>query len=241
MLGYFNPYSFIQRKILQNLKESYRKSCKASLEKIKASNQTRILDYKLQKQLKILLDSLISLHQKTSKTPLNILFYYPLENEFNCKKLLNAYRKQKKIQIFTPFMCGISFKIVKYRLPLQKKVFGIYESYNSSFKVNKIHIAIIPTLGIDKNFKRIGFGKGMYDRFFETLKQKPINIFICRATHYNHQIITQPHDIQANFFITPFVSLKLEDKKYDNLDYNKLRFISLSRWRWKLPYFTQTF
>ena len=241
MLSVYYSYLFIQRKPLQNLKESYRQHYKANLKKIQDSKQLRYLDYRLEKQLDKLLKKLICAHKKTSKAPISILFYYPLKSEFDCRKLLNSYRKSRNIQIFIPFMCGISFKIVKYRLPLQKKAFGIYEAKDSAFYVKKINIAIIPTLGMDKNFKRIGFGKGMYDRFFDTLKHKPTNIFICRGIHYTHQTITEKHDVQSNFFITPFASLKLEDQKYDNLDYCQLRFISLSRRRRKLPYFTQTF
>ena len=99
-------------------------------------------------------------------------------------------------------MQGESFKIVKYRLPLYKKKFGIKEPNNSFFKAQKIDLAIIPVVGIDKLGKRIGFGKGMYDRFFDKLGYKPIMVFTQLILCKSGQILSLDHDIQADYIIT---------------------------------------
>ena len=131
----------------------------------------------------------------------NILLYIPLGIEVDVKPLLNYLRKRKKI-VYVPFMCGESFKIVKYRLPLHKKRFGIKEPNNSFLKPNKIDLAIIPVVGIDKLGKRIGFGKGMYDRFFDKLGYKPIMVFTQLILCKSGQILSLDHDIQADYIIT---------------------------------------
>ena len=100
-------------------------------------------------------------------------------------------------------MEGVSFKMVKFRLPLLKKKFGIKEPNNSLFKLAKIDIAIVPILGVDKNFQRVGFGKGMYDRFFNKLKYKPLIIFVQLDKCFINQNICDVYDIKCDYLITP--------------------------------------
>ena len=152
--------------------------------------------------------------------------------EFDSRKLLHFYKRQKRVQIFLPLMQGISFKIVKYRLPMQRRAFGVYESRSSSFKISKLDYAIVPVIGIDRTFRRIGFGKGMYDRFFGALKTKPKTIFICRALNLTRYTITQSYDLQANSFISPLVHLKFKDIYNDNMGFHKLYSLrNHCRWR----------
>jgi 5-formyltetrahydrofolate cyclo-ligase len=99
-------------------------------------------------------------------------------------------------------MQGESFKIVKYRLPLYKKRFGIKEPNNSFFKAKKIDLAIIPIVGIDAVGKRIGFGKGMYDRFFCNLSYKPTMVFTQLILCKSEKILSESYDIQADYIIT---------------------------------------
>ena len=73
-------------------------------------------------------------------------------------------------------MEGKSFKMVSYRLPLKKKKFGIYEAGNTIRNIKKIDIAVVPVVGVDGRLQRVGFGKGMYDRFFEKLEKKMYSI-----------------------------------------------------------------
>jgi 5-formyltetrahydrofolate cyclo-ligase len=133
--------------------------------------------------------------------PKSILFYAPLKTEVNLMSLLKKYRK--KIDIYLPFIEGESFKMVKYRLPLKKNSFNVLEPRNSSFKIKNVDMIIVPVVGVDGNFKRVGFGKGMYDRFYEGLKSKPTVIFVQRVRCLTKERITDAYDISADFYITP--------------------------------------
>ncbi len=132
----------------------------------------------------------------------NILLYIPLGIEVDVKPLIKSLRKIKKREVYVPFMQGESFKIVKYRLPLHKKRFGIKEPNNSFFKARKIDLAIVPVVGIDKLDKRIGFGKGMYDRFFSNLGYKPTMVFTQLVLCKSEKILSNDYDIQADYIIT---------------------------------------
>uniref|UniRef100_UPI004047F0A7 5-formyltetrahydrofolate cyclo-ligase n=1 Tax=Aliarcobacter sp. TaxID=2321116 RepID=UPI004047F0A7 len=132
----------------------------------------------------------------------NILLYIPLGIEVDVKPLIVSLRKLKNVNVYVPYMQGDSFKIVKYRLPLYKKKFGIKEPNNSFVKPAKIDLAIIPVVGVDALYKRIGYGKGMYDRFFDRLNYKPTMIFTQLVLCKSEKILSDNYDIQADYIIT---------------------------------------
>ena len=60
----------------------------------------------------------------------------------------------------------------------------------------------MPIIGIDKSFRRIGFGKGMYDRFFaQNIKNIDNIVFLARDIYYINDIITNNYDIKADFVL----------------------------------------
>ncbi len=136
-----------------------------------------------------------------SKKRQKILFYYPLDMEVNIVKTLVKLRK--KNDIYIPFMVEQSFKMVPFRLPLRRKKFNIYEAGNTNRNITKIDIAVVPVVGIDGNLQRVGFGKGMYDRFFQTLQKRPYTIFTQLELCYTKEFICDDYDIACDLLITP--------------------------------------
>jgi 5-formyltetrahydrofolate cyclo-ligase len=138
-------------------------------------------------------------HHKAKK----IMLFLPLKMEVNLYPLIYRLRREKK-QLFVPFMEGKSFRLVKYRLPLQKKRFGIKEPKNSKQKVKIIDMAIVPIVGLDATYRRIGFGKGMYDRFFEKNKKNiKHTVFVARELCHTKELVTDDYDVQADMIFTP--------------------------------------
>lgn len=166
------------------------------------------------KKDKIIINRLINLIKKNSYH--NIMLYIPLETEVNITGLIKLLR-ENRYNLFVPFMEDKSFKLVKYRLPLYIKKFGIKEPKNSKLRVKNIDLAIVPILGVDKNYKRVGFGKGMYDRFYEKFGNDiKKTLFIARDLYYTEEIITDSYDIKADYIM---YNSKIEIKK-DNLCIN---------------------
>lgn len=150
------------------------------------------------------------------KSPINVLIYIPLDLEVDIFPLIFSLKKQKHIKIFSPFILKNgenkqkTFKIVPFRLPLKKTKFNICEAGDSTaLHFNKIDIAIVPILGLDCEFSRVGFGKGMYDRFYSSLKRRPINIFVSRILHFSNAKFGDFYDIKGDFIVAS------RGRKYD--------------------------
>lgn len=167
---------------------------------------------------KIICKYLFALLQKLQSK--NILLYAPFVFEADIWELIWRLKKQKK-KIFLPFIQDLSFKMLPLHLPLQKNRFGIFESKYSHFNLAKIDTAVIPTFGIDAKFKRVGFGKGMYDRFFSRNhkiglypRKKVCKIFVSRTPCISPRVLTQSFDIMGDYFISALSCCKRT--KYDD-------------------------
>jgi 5-formyltetrahydrofolate cyclo-ligase len=179
-------------------KATFRQNC---LEMIKNSSKHNRL-YKNKKISNQLIKELKKFKNK------KILFYTSLPFEADTAKIIKLIRR--KYNIFVPFMQGESFKMVPFRLPLKKKKFGIYEAGNSLRDIKNIDVAIVPVVGVDGNLQRVGFGKGMYDRFFEKLKKRPYTIFIQSEFCFTKELICDDYDIACDLIITP--NIKVQNK-----------------------------
>ena len=177
--------------MLEDRKRDFRKSCIKRLRFESHFSKVK-KDYIICNKLYELIDSLGAK---------KILLYLPLRLEVNVMPLIKRLKREKKVEVFVPFMEGDSFKAVKYRLPIKIKKFGIKEPNNSYLK-NKIDLAIVPCVGIDALYKRIGFGKGMYDRFFYRLKYKPTIVFTQLTYCKSSKVLSNNYDIQADYIIT---------------------------------------
>jgi 5-formyltetrahydrofolate cyclo-ligase len=139
----------------------------------------------------------------------SVMIYIPLSLEADITPLIRKLRRAG-IPVYVPFMVGESFILVKYRLPLRKKRFGIKEpKISGQYRRRKIDLAIVPILGMDATFRRVGFGRGMYDRFFEKEKKNIAKvIFVERILCLSPHVVTQRHDIKADTVITGDATLE---------------------------------
>jgi 5-formyltetrahydrofolate cyclo-ligase len=132
-----------------------------------------------------------------------VMAYVPLPVEANISPLLRDWRR-RGITVYVPFMEGESFELVKYRYPLKRKRFGVCEPKKAVIrKIPYIDIAIIPVIATDRELRRIGFGKGMYDRFFQRYRRRiGTTVFVSRETCYTPYKITNDYDVKADIYVT---------------------------------------
>jgi len=174
-------------------KKTFRKIC---IERVK--KRKRVNGYKFDKELNSRLYQFIKSQKSQS-----IMLYIPLKIEINIGSLIFKLRREKKT-LLVPFMEGESFSLVKYRLPLGRKQFGVKEPRNINRYKHKIDLAIVPILGTDRTLRRVGFGKGFYDRFFEK-NHKRIHkvVFVGREYCVSSKIITDNYDVKGSLYFTP--------------------------------------
>ncbi len=189
-------------------KVSFRKDCKKKLQK-SAKIAKFYKDQKVRKNLKYLMKMI---------RPKRVLLYLPIGFEADISTFIKEIRK--KCDILVPFMEGVSFKIVKYRLPLKKNKFSIKEPANSFVKHKRIDVAIVPVLGVGRGDRRVGFGKGMYDRFFANLDYRPIIIFVQIEKCYDKKVSTDTFDIQSDYYVTPKKIYITRGKGYADRNFN---------------------
>ncbi|TEY03617.1 5-formyltetrahydrofolate cyclo-ligase [Campylobacter sp. US33a] len=197
-------------------KENFRSKQKKELKKY--IKKAPIQNYKIFKSIQEIIKK-----QRCKK----ILLYIPLPYEPNL--LLFRRKFCKNCTIFVPFMQDESLKIVKLRLPFGRKKFGIYEPNNSFVNV-KIDLAIVPVIGADANFRRIGHGNGFYDRFFANLNYRPLIIFTQSLNGLCKVNLSEKYDIQGDFFINPFKKYyrKIKNAKHNYCTYSRYN----RRWDW---------
>lgn len=177
--------------MITNQKSSFRKLCLKRLKKV--------AHFSRYSKSKLIVNSLNKIIKEERAN--NILLYIPLGLEVDVIPLIKKLRKDKK-SVYVPYMYKDSFKAVKYRLPLKIKKYGIKEPNNSFVKAKKIDLAIVPIVGIDRLEKRVGFGKGMYDRFFDRLNYRPKTIFVQLILCKSDKILSDDYDIKADYIIT---------------------------------------
>ncbi|MBN2896932.1 MAG: 5-formyltetrahydrofolate cyclo-ligase [Campylobacterales bacterium] len=173
-------------------KKSFRSECLERMKKAPRNNK-RAKDARLRGRLEKVLKGL---HVK------RILLYWPLPFEADLRPLI--VRLRRRVGVYLPFMEGESFKMVAFRLPLERKAFGIYEPRNSYRTIKNIDVAIVPAVGVDGRARRIGFGKGMYDRFFAGLSKQPIIIFVQPELCLTPKNICDHYDVSADLLVTPW-------------------------------------
>jgi len=133
----------------------------------------------------------------------SVLLYIPLPIEVDVRPLI-VWLRRRGVTVYVPFMEGESFRLVKYRLPLRRKRFGIYEpKHSKQHREKKIDIAIVPVVGIDSTGRRIGFGKGMYDRFFDRERRNIQQIVFVQKELCRSPIpVTDDYDIKGDILVT---------------------------------------
>ena len=180
--------------IKEDRKKAFRRECLQRLRKASTVGSYA----KDKKVLRVLYTHIVQSHAQ------NVMLYLPLEMEVNLYPLIQRLRKEER-NLYVPFMEGASFRLVKYRLPLLEKKFGIKEPKDSKqFRKKQIDIAIVPIVGVDVTHRRVGFGKGMYDRFFEKNKKNIKQVvFVARELCYAKEIVTDHYDVKADMILTP--------------------------------------
>lgn len=109
----------------------------------------------------------------------NVLSFVPFREEIDLTKINQVLCTDGKLHL--PKVSGDSLAIYQVRSleELQKSSLGIYEPLEMhaiKSNLDSIDCILVPALGFDRNYHRLGYGKGHYDRFLKDYNGTTIGI-----------------------------------------------------------------
>lgn len=134
----------------------------------------------------------------------NICTYISFGNEINTQKILNLKNKN----IYVPKIINDKIIMVKYTPnDLSPNKYNILEpNTNEIYIPQKEDVIIVPALSCDKNFNRLGYGGGFYDKYLKNTNS--VKISLLPNALFSDNLPTEPHDEKVNIIITETNILK---------------------------------
>ncbi|MDO7823170.1 5-formyltetrahydrofolate cyclo-ligase, partial [Helicobacter pylori] len=109
------------------------------------------------------------------------------------------------------------FTIAPFRLPLRRLGWFDEPSLSCCYK-QELDCIVVPILGMDTSFRRVGFGLGMYDRslpqLFKRRLKRPLVIFVSRELVVANGILTNAYDIEADLYMNARIVMKNNKRKH---------------------------
>ncbi|MRJ05908.1 MAG: 5-formyltetrahydrofolate cyclo-ligase [Epsilonproteobacteria bacterium] len=162
---------------------------------------------------KIINKRLWSLLKKYQK----ILGFYPLKGEVDIRPVLKKLQRSGK-KVYLPKVEENNLHIVKYGPPFKRGKFAVEPLNRKSVPGEKIDIALIPVIGVDLTLRRIGFGKGFYDRFFGGLNYRPNLLFLQLIPCISPETLTDWWDVEGDRYIS--FNFEIERRRPDDRVYS---------------------
>ena len=130
--------------------------------------------------------------------------YYPYNNEIDILQILEKFEKKKFIVTLPKIKKNSQMNFFQWSTndPLVINKFGIPEPISN--KVKFPDILLVPLVAFDKNFNRVGYGGGFYDRYIEKIRKRKKLVTIGFAYSFQKvkKIPTNNYDIKLDFIIT---------------------------------------
>lgn len=129
-----------------------------------------------------------------------ILMYHSLPDELETHRFLTKWKDHKKF--FLPRVNGVNLELLPYdESRLEIGSFHIEEpTGNNVYPIEEIEVIIVPGVAFDRKGRRLGRGKGFYDRLLKTAKATKIGI------GYEFQLVeevpSEAHDVAMDMIIT---------------------------------------
>ncbi|GAA7179536.1 5-formyltetrahydrofolate cyclo-ligase [Helicobacter pylori] len=151
----------------------------------------------------------------------NILLYSPLGHELDIRPLILKLRqKNKRVWLPKSVKKGADFSkegftIAPFRLPLRRLGWFDEPSLSRYYKL-ELDCIVVPILGMDTSFRRVGFGLGMYDRSLPPLLQlkRPLIVFVSRELAIANGVLTNAYDIEADLYMNARIVMKNNKRKH---------------------------
>ncbi len=190
---------------IQNAKAALRKQIRRALQKISPAARN-VMSAQIRDRLK---------EQAIWKNAGVVLFFAPLPDEPDVWPLLEDALADKKIAALPRFdstgNCYVACRVKNLRGDIVTGQFGIREPGANCVEipVNRLDLALIPGVGFDLQGRRLGRGRGFYDRLLADVDG--IKCGIAFDEQVAGEIPAGPRDIRMNFILTPARCVEIAD------------------------------
>lgn len=134
-----------------------------------------------------------------------IMMYHSLPDELSTHEFLRKWSDRKRF--YLPRVNGVDLEVLPYEESrLELGSFHIEEptGYDTT-DPDDIELVVVPAVAYDRSGKRLGRGKGFYDRFLKTTKATKVGV------GYEFQLVddlpAEPHDIPMDIIVTQHTTI----------------------------------
>lgn len=146
-------------------------------------------------------------HQESWRRARSILFYAPIKNELDVWPLVVSALEAGKLVSLPRFNVSTqSYVACRVREELADIAPGLYgipepRAHCEPVALNQLDFALVPGVAFDLHGRRLGHGRGYYDRLLAQMRGKTCGVA------YDEQVVdnvpVQPHDADVNCIVTP--------------------------------------
>jgi 5-formyltetrahydrofolate cyclo-ligase len=134
-----------------------------------------------------------------------VALYAPIHNEVETAQVLDAAVASAKVVLF-PAVCpgGLEFRRISNPAIMRRGPFGIPEP-DAACPVHspeEADLIVVPGVAFDISGRRIGYGKGYYDKSLHRLEGKGRLVGFCYDFQLMEEIEGEPHDVKMDLIIT---------------------------------------
>ena len=149
-------------------------------------------------------NNILNILKKNKTTNKIVGGYYPYNYEVNAMNILKSLEKQN-YQISLPKIkknSQMDFFFWSTKDPLDVNKYGIPEPVSG--KIVYPSFLLVPLVAFDKNFNRVGYGGGFYDRYIKKIKKtkKIITIGLAYSFQKVNEVPINKHDSKLDFIVT---------------------------------------
>ena len=173
----------------------------------KSQIRKKILKIRRQKKIKKFIfnfDLITNILKRKKVSGKMIGGYYPYNYEIDILQILERFEKNNFILTLPKIKKNSQMNFFQWSTndPLAINKFGIPEPVSEIVKYPDV--LLVPLVAFDKNFNRIGYGGGFYDRYIKKIRKrkKVLTIGFAYSFQKVKKIPTNNYDIKLDFIIT---------------------------------------
>lgn len=134
-----------------------------------------------------------------------VALYHPMDNEVATSGICFLARQAGKQVVLPAVSEGcLQFREIDSFQHLAPGAYGIPEPFADApcVDIESIDLVLVPGIAFDREGRRIGYGKGYYDRTFHRCEGQGRLVGLCYDFQLLDRILGEPHDVEMDLILT---------------------------------------